>query len=52
MQGIEVFLRPDHLGINALHPGEGVRKWHDLRKPYPAISVKLPALRPGRAVSQ
>jgi hypothetical protein len=26
MEGIEVFLRPDHLRVNALHPWEGVRK--------------------------
>jgi hypothetical protein len=26
MEGVEVFLRPDHLRVNALHPREGIRK--------------------------
>ena len=41
MQRIEVFLRPDHLRVNALHPLKGVRTWHDFRKPHSAISVKF-----------
>jgi hypothetical protein len=42
MEGIEVFLCPDHLRVNAFHPREGVRKWHDCRKPQSRDSGQVP----------
>ena len=42
MEGIEVFLCPDHLRVNAFHPREGVRQWHDCRKPQSCDSGQVP----------